>query len=222
MGGPAGETDGIRRSFDLVAEDYAEHFFDELDRKPFDRERLQAFAARCPRDAPVLEIGCGPGHVGRFVAALDRRVVGLDLSERSLRIAGRRNPRLAFVGGDMRDLPIQRASCGEILAFYSLIYFDAAETETILAEYRRVLRPGAPLLLAVHAGEGAERFTDYRGTPIDVTLRYHQPGALADAVRRAGFTVDAVETRPPYDFEHPTPRLYVSATARDAPPPAML
>jgi hypothetical protein len=65
-------------------------------------------------------------------------------------------------------------------------------------------------------------FDDYRGTPIDVTLRYHQPEALADAVRRAGFTVDAVETRPPYEFEHPTPRLYVSGAAQDAPPPAML
>ena len=203
----------VGRSFDAVAEEYAERFFHELDGKPYDRECLAAFAARCPRDAPALEIGCGPGHVGRFVAARGPRVVGLDLSAVSVRVARRLNPHLPFVAGDMRALPVRTGGAGALLAFYALIYFDAAATASILREYRRVLRAGAPLLLAVHAGEGAERFTTFAGKAIDVTLHYHPPAALADAVARSGFEVDAVETRAPYPQEHPTTRLYVSATA---------
>jgi SAM-dependent methyltransferase len=206
-------TDPVGRSFDLVAEDYAEQFFHELDGKPFDRERLEAFAARCPRDAPALEIGCGPGHVGRFVAARGPRVVGLDLSPVSARGARRLNPDLAFVAGDMRALPIRDGVAGALLAFYALIYFDAPTTAAILREYRRALRPGAPLLLAVHAGDGSERFTTFRGKAVDITLHYHQPAALAHAVARAGFERVTVETRVPYSFEHPTTRLYLSATA---------
>jgi hypothetical protein len=32
-------------------------------------------------------------------------------------------------------------------------------------------------------------------------------------VREAGFGVEAVETRPPYPFEHATERVYVTARA---------
>jgi SAM-dependent methyltransferase len=208
-----GLSDEVRRSFDLVAEDYAEQFFHELDRKPFDRERLCAFADRCARGAPVLEVGCGPGHVGRFVAARGPRVIGLDISERSVEIARRLSPRLAFVVGDMRALPVPDGAAGALLAFYALIYFDPTTTAAILREFRRVLRPGSPLLLAVHAGEGSQRFTEFRGKPIDITLHYFRPDALADLVAGAGFAAPAIETRPPHDFEHPTTRLYVSATA---------
>lgn len=208
------DIEKVRRSFDDVAEDYATQFSDELDRKPFDRERLSAFAARCAPGGPVLEVGCGPGHVGRFVAALGPRVTGLDLSERAVRIARRRNPHLTFMVGDMRALPLRDGACGALLAFYALIYFDAPATAAILREYRRVLRVGAPLLLAVHGGDGSERFTQYQGRPIDLTLHYHRLEPLVEMVRRAGFTPDAAESRAAYDFEHPTTRLYVTATAR--------
>ncbi len=197
-----------------MAEDYATQFFDELDRKPFDRERLRAFAQRCVRGEPVLEVGCGPGHVGRFVAALGPRVTGVDLSEQTVRIARRLNPHLRFVVGDMRALPVRDGAGGALLAFYSLIYFDRPTTAAILREYRRVVRAEAPILLAVHGGEGHERFTDFRGKPIDVTLHYHRLESLADLVRAAGFSVDAAEARPAYEFEHPTLRIYIAATAR--------
>jgi hypothetical protein len=63
----------------------------------------------------------------------------------------------------------------------------------------------------VHIGTGAQRFTDYKGAPVDVELHYRQPTAFEAQVRGAGFAVDSVEARPPYPFEHPTERLYVAA-----------
>jgi SAM-dependent methyltransferase len=207
-------ADPVGRSFDRVAEVYAREFFHELDGKPWDRERLAAFAARCPAGAPVLEVGCGPGHVGRFVAARGPRVVGLDVSPASLREARRLIPAGRFVAGDMRALPLRAGAAGALLAFYALIYFDPPATAAILAELRRVVRAGGPLLLAVHAGEGTERFTDFRGIPVDVTLHHHRPDTLAAAVEAAGFAVETVESRPPYPFEHPTTRLYLGARAR--------
>jgi hypothetical protein len=65
----------------------------------------------------------------------------------------------------------------------------------------------------VHAGEGVEHFTDYKGVAVEVELHLRSPKALGDQIRHAGFVVEAAETRPPYPFEHPTPRLYVTAVA---------
>ncbi len=48
---------------------------------------------------------------------------------------------------------------------------------------------------------------------IDVDLHFRSPDVLAAQVRTAGFTVGAVEVRPPYPFEHATPCVYVNARA---------
>ena len=205
--------DPVRASFDRIAQQYAADFADELTRKPWDVERLRRFTARCGA-GPVLDVGCGAaGHVGRFVSDLGARVVGVDFSERSVAHASRLNPALRFVAADARALPIADRACAGIVAFYALIYGDDAQTVAALAELRRVLREGGNLLLAVHAGTGAQRFTDYKGAPVDVELCYRQPDVFGAQVRQARFAVDAIETRPPYPFEHPTERLYVAARA---------
>ena len=206
--------DPVRASFDRIAEQYAADFADELSRKPWDVERLRRFAASCG-PGPVLDVGCGAaGHVGGFLADLGLKpVVGVDFSERSVLQASRLNPTLRFVAGDMYDLPIADGACAGIVAFYSLIYGNDASLAAPLAELRRVLGDGGRLLLAVHAGIGARRFTDYKGAPVDVELHHRQPSAFAMQVRRAGFIVESIETRPPYAFEHATERLYVAARA---------
>ena len=207
-------SEGIRASFDRIAEQYAADFADELTRKPWDVERLRRFAAACGHGL-VLDIGCGAaGHIGRFVADLGARVIGVDFSERSVMCASRLNSTLRFVAGDMSVLPVTDGACAGVVAFYSLIYGDDAATGRALVELRRVLRAGGRLLVAVHAGTGAQRFTDYKGARVDVELHYREPTAFAAEVREAGFTVESVETRPSYPFEHPTERVYVAARAR--------
>ena len=209
--------DPVRVAFDRIAEQYAADFADELTRKPWDVERLRRFAAACP-SGPVLDVGCGAaGHVGRFLAELDARadrpVIGVDFSERSAALARRLNPALRFVAGDVGALPVAGGACAGILAFYSLIYASDEATAAMLAELRRVLRDGGRLLAAVHAGTGAQRFTEYKGAAIDVELHHRRPQVFAAQVRQAGFVVEAVEVRPPYAFEHATERLYVAARA---------
>jgi len=205
-------TDKIRASFDRIAEQYAADFADELTRKPYDTARLRDFARRCGR-GPVLDVGCGPaGHVGRFVADLGARVVGVDIAPRSLTVARRLNdPTLAFVAADMHALPFASASCAGVVAFYSLIY--EADPSAALRELRRVLRPGGVVLIAVHAGKGFDHFSDYKGLPVDVELHRQSRETFAERVRAAGFSVEDVDVRPPYPFEHATDRLYVLGRA---------
>jgi hypothetical protein len=56
--------DALAESYDAVAETYEARFRDELDAKPRDRELLARFAEH-ERD-PVVEVGCGPGHIGLY------------------------------------------------------------------------------------------------------------------------------------------------------------
>src|SRR5438128_10753053 len=159
-------------TYDRVAEPYGEQFFDELARKPFDRELLDRFAARLSGRGLVCDVGCGPGHVGRYLTERGVDVFGLDLSSEMVALARRRNPSMRFEQGDLRALGLPDASLAGIVAFYSLIHLERAEIASALTELARVLVPGGLILIAFHGGDGSVHADDWfgRGVSIDATL----------------------------------------------------
>jgi ubiquinone/menaquinone biosynthesis C-methylase UbiE len=142
----------IEASYDQVAQQYTETFFAELARKPFDRQLLDAFAERIRDQGMVCDLGCGPGHVARYLKDRGVEVCGVDLSAAMVQHATQRNPDIAFYKGDMRVLDFPPASFAGIAAFYSLIHLQRPEVPHVLQELSRVLHTRAPLLLAFHGG----------------------------------------------------------------------
>jgi 2-polyprenyl-3-methyl-5-hydroxy-6-metoxy-1,4-benzoquinol methylase len=61
------DTESVRASYDRIAAAYAEHYATELAHKPFDRELLNRFATEVKGRGDVCDMGCGPGHVARYL-----------------------------------------------------------------------------------------------------------------------------------------------------------
>ncbi|MEX2011413.1 MAG: class I SAM-dependent methyltransferase [Chloroflexota bacterium] len=219
MGGDGGRggLESVRRSFDSIADAYAQEFRDELSRKPLDRALLEAFAAGMPTGGSVLDLGCGAGgHIGRFVHDRGPSVTGVDFSDASIEIARRLNPDMSFVVADFRAMPFGDSSVDGIVAFYCLIYGGDEDVLGALRQCRRVLRPGGRLLAAVHGAiDGAAReghFDDFHGIPVDVTMRETTPALFAGLAEAAGLRVDELRARDPYPEEHATRRIYLTAS----------
>ena len=87
--------------------------------KPLDRELLSRFAAEVKSRGDVFDIGCGPGHITRYLrdAGL-AKIFGLDLSPRMVEQAQRFNPNISFQIGDMLALHLQDRSLAGMVAFY--------------------------------------------------------------------------------------------------------
>ena len=65
-------------SYDQVAGEYADHYFHELNHKPFDRELLERFASRVGTLGPICDMGCGPGQIARYLRDSGAEVLGID------------------------------------------------------------------------------------------------------------------------------------------------
>jgi trans-aconitate methyltransferase len=63
------KTRQTQRSYDQLADEYVRRIYGELQYKPLDRQLLDDFAARVKDAGVVCDLGCGPGHVSRYILA---------------------------------------------------------------------------------------------------------------------------------------------------------
>src|SRR4051794_26777184 len=146
-------VDHVGGSYDRVAEEYALRISGELEHKPLDRQLLDRFAAEVDGLGLVCDLGCGPGHVARYLHDRGVQVTGLDLSPAMVEQARHLNPGIAFRQGNMLALDVEDGAWGGIVAFYSIIHVPRVQVPVALAEMHRALRPGGLLLLAFHVGD---------------------------------------------------------------------
>lgn len=203
--------DEFAATYDAVADDYAKAFDNELDDKPFDRALLDDFAASFATSGVVCDLGCGPGHLGAYLAERGCEVVGIDNSPEMIRAARELHPGVGFGVADMRRLPYDDGALAAVACFYALIHIPRQEVPAVLGEIARVIAPGGELLLAVHGGDGEIHVDNWfdHGVRFDATLFGGEE--LVEMLQASGFSDCALTVREPYDQEHETPRVYVSA-----------
>ena len=207
---------GVQAAYDAVAEEYAHTFYHELEGKPFDRALLDHFSLRLVGKGPVLEIGCGPGQIARYLKDKGLDVRGIDLSPAMVSVAARLNPDIRFTTANMLALSEEDNSLAGIAAFYSLICLPMSDIPAALREFHRALMPGGLLLFSFHGGEGGIHADEWFGKPVSLDVTLFQPDEMERCLRDAGFRVELVRTRPPYDFEYPTTRCYALAQKEDS------
>jgi len=162
-----------------------------------DLEALSALA-RGRRDAHVLDLGCGGGHVTFAVAPHVRGVVAYDLSAEMLAVVARtaRERGLANVTtaeGVAERLPFADASFDLVLSRYSAHHWH--DFRAGLAEAARVLKPGgtAGFVDAV-APDDALHDTYFQAIELlrDCShVRDYSRAEWTDALRRAGLVAGA-------------------------------
>ncbi len=177
----------VRTSYAAVSSAYADHLADELDHLPFEAWLLRR-VVELAGDHPVVEVGCGPGHVTHFLAQAGARATGMDLTPAMVEEARRRFPDGDYVVGDLRSLmrPAGDAGWGAVLAWYSLIHLAPSELPDAFAALTRPLLPGGWLVVAVHAGAGTLEPDSWFDVEIDVTFVLHDPARLRAMAEAAG------------------------------------
>ena len=201
----------LQQSYDCVAQHYAEEYFAELARKPFDREVLDEFAASVRAQGEVCEVGCGPGQIARYLKDRAVSIHGIDLSAEMVRAASRLNPDIAFAPGDMLALDAPNDSLAGVVSFYAIIHLPRGEVTKALKEMRRVLKPGGRLLVSYHGGEGELHRDEWYGQPVSIDVTLMTTEEMLGYLIAAGFEEATIRVREPYEFEYPTQRMYVLA-----------
>jgi SAM-dependent methyltransferase len=203
----------VRADYDRIAGEYARRIFNELKGKPKDCELLLRFASLIGDRGEVCDMGCGPGHVARFLRDAGMRASGLDLSPSMLEQARRLNPDIEFREDNLLSLSLADGALAGITAFYAIVNIPETLLGGVFDEMLRVLQPGGLLLLAFHVGGEVLRPEDLFGTKVAIEFYHFDRGRIEMLLEEAGFTIEEVVERDPYapEVEYQSRRAYIFA-----------
>jgi ubiquinone/menaquinone biosynthesis C-methylase UbiE len=151
--------------FDLAAtfgDDYLYFYAESIDDGHSDADTAEILGLLDPpRGSRLLDAPCGHGRIARRLAAAGMNVTGVDLSADFIAMANAApvSPEgsATYHVGDLRRLPVDGPFDAVVCWYTSFGYFDDADCQRALAEFRRVLRPGGTLLLETLQHDAAVR-----------------------------------------------------------------
>jgi SAM-dependent methyltransferase len=100
---------------------------------------------RLPRNARVLDAGCGTGRTVEYLSSMGFNAFGLDLSTQLLQAGCRENTGLPVFQADASTLPVASNSLDMIITECSLSVFRPSKN--LLEGFFRSLRPGGTLVV---------------------------------------------------------------------------
>ncbi|RFF26525.1 MULTISPECIES: bifunctional 2-polyprenyl-6-hydroxyphenol methylase/3-demethylubiquinol 3-O-methyltransferase UbiG [unclassified Wenzhouxiangella] len=107
-----------------------------------------AWAAEMVKGLDALDAACGEGYGSHLLATRAKSVVGVDIGEAAVAHARERysGDNLRFEQADATKLPCEDDRFDVVVSFETLEHLEAQET--LLAEFRRVLRPDGFLVIS--------------------------------------------------------------------------
>jgi SAM-dependent methyltransferase len=144
----------------------------------------QRLTGRCEgRD--VLEAGCGEGYGADLIAALARRVIGVDYDELTVAHVRARYPRVDVHHANLAELPLPEGAVDVVVNFQVIEHLW--DQPRFIAECARVLRPSGLLMIST---PNRITFSPGRDTPLNpFHTRELNAAELTELLAGGGFSL---------------------------------
>jgi ubiquinone/menaquinone biosynthesis C-methylase UbiE len=196
-----------------IASQYADQYFSDTTDYPF----FEQFVALIKPGGRLLDVACGPGMFTKYFLEKGFQAEGIDLSSEMVSIAKKNVPKADFQEMDMRQLDYPDQTFDALLVAYALIFIPSQETAHVLAEFKRVLKPGGKLLIICQEGEGDHEEKEPMKPEATLYVNFFSINILKELLESTGLKViKQVVTRSRDPFGMSTGLIYSFAEKANA------
>lgn len=170
--------------YDKNAKLYSEHTFQRLM-----QYQLNEFISRLPKNAKVLDVGCGSGRDSLYFYDFGLDVTAIDTSENIIKVAKEKAPEISYKKMDLRKMSFPEESFDGVWMMATLSSIEKKDAVNALKEIARVLKKDGILYMATKEGneEMIEKKPEYNNFPR--FYAYYNQLELEQLLKSAGFTI---------------------------------
>jgi ubiquinone/menaquinone biosynthesis C-methylase UbiE len=168
-------------------------------------ETVDQLFGTLPRDAAILDVGCGTGEHLKRALRHGLNAAGVEPAPAMLAAARRGVPDARIEEGVATSLPFSDGEFDAVIMIEVLRYLDRSEIERSLREARRVLSPGGKLLVTLVNRWALDGFYLHQRVrqlvkrssfnEVNPFCMFHTPGSARRLLEEAGFTNVKTEGR---------------------------
>ena len=181
--------------YDTHVNEYVSRFMD----LSLYKESFRYMVENLPENADVLELGCGPGNVIKYLHGKrpDIKFIGIDLAPAMIETAQKENPGQKFYILDIRNIDVVANRFDGIISAFSIPYLLHSDVEILLANCRKLLKPNGLLYLSCMEGpessSGSEK-TSFTGEFV-MYISYYSRKQLEAMMQNYGFELIEFSTQ---------------------------
>jgi 2-polyprenyl-3-methyl-5-hydroxy-6-metoxy-1,4-benzoquinol methylase len=140
---------------------------------------LQQLIKYLPKNAKILDLGCGAGvPVDDILIKAGHEVTGLDISKEQVKLARKNCPRGDYAVVDIAELSMNEYQMDSVVCFYTLFHLPRTEHKKLLTIMQSFLQKNGMLLVTMgdrefegrHVMHGEEMWSSQYGTAKNVQL----------------------------------------------------
>ena len=158
--------------YDDSAEKWAEEWYNNESVLPY----LKHLMTLLHKNPTVVDLCCGAGYESMRLKNLGAKVIGLDLSKNSIKIAKERNPEISFYVQDMLKDYSYVGKVDGLICVAGLIHLENDKLPLAFQNMHNILKDNAYTLIVVREGSGKRKessLVSYNGIDYDRNFICH-------------------------------------------------
>lgn len=182
------KTELTIKTYDISASEFMDKF---MDLKLY-KNTLNEFVKYIKPGSKILDAGCGPGNIEKFLLEKDKtlRITGIDLSSEMIKLAKNNVPDADYEVKDIRKLNYPKNEFDTIICAFCLPYLYDEEALNFIKNISGFLKPDGYLYISTMEGHGNRlEKTSFSGNN-EMFFNYYQEKFLLEAFKNNNLTIE--------------------------------
>ena len=179
----------VKDDYNAIADTYAKCYSEIEYCKAYIDEFIASLAGK-----KVLDIGCGAGQITDYLTQRGIGAIGIDFSEKLLKIAKQNFPNSKFILADICDYE-QKEQVDGIITKDVLFHLSDENLIQVLHKFRRMLKPNGNLCIIMDMPKeaGEQIFVEELDDKYQIYYNYLTPEKLKDLLEKTGFSIENIQ-----------------------------
>ena len=177
---------GIKEYYNDTANDWANKWYTDESMLPL----LKKFISLFKTIPKILDAGCGAGYESMRLYNLGAEVVGIDISEESIKIARNKNPKCQFELINCLELNDSIGKFDGIIAIALIVHIENKNLNIVFQNFQKIIKNGGYVFIAFVEGNGFSENRSYleiNGEKYNRSFYLHPKNEIIEIAKKFGF-----------------------------------